>query len=99
MEDEVDGEGTGLRIGIHQGVTALIESRGVIRVGEPQPNPGIGMEIAITQQSAGTEMDAHEVLGQPIPAANGDDVLLSPKSAQHSPLESLAHSSPFRSLR
>jgi len=99
MEDEVDGEGTGLRIGIHQGVTALIESRGVIRVGEPQPNPGIGMEIAITQQSAGTEMDAHEVLGQPIPAANGDDVPLSPKSAQHSPLESLAHSSPFRSLR
>ena len=57
------------------------------------------MESAVAQQSAGAEMDAHEVLGQLIPAADGDDVLPGAERAQHSSLESLAHSSPFRSLR
>ena len=99
VEDEVDGEGTGLRVGIHQGVATLIESGRVIRVGEPQADPGVGVESAVAQESAGAEMDAHEVLGQLIPAADGDDVLPGAERAQHSSLESLAHSSPFRSLR
>lgn len=57
------------------------------------------MESAVAQQSAGAEMDAHEVLGQLIPAADGDDVLLGAERAQHSSLKPLAHSIPFRSLR
>ena len=91
VEDEVDGEGAGLRVGVHQGVAALVEGGGGVGVGEPQADPGAGVEVAVGQQGVGAEVDAHEVLSQLGPAGDGDDVLLGAEKAQHSALESLAH--------
>ena len=97
VEDEVDGEGAGLGIGVHQGVAALVKGGGVVRVGEPQADPGVGVEGAVAQEGVGAEGDADEVLRQVRPAGDDDGVLLGAEGAQHSPLDSLTHGGPFRS--
>lgn len=64
MQHHVDRELTGIRVGLDDGVAALMFLVAAVRIGEPEPQPGRGRENDLGKQTCTHQVDSHEMRGE-----------------------------------
>ena len=84
MHCELDVDGVGLRIGVDQGVPALMQ---LVAVGEPHPDPHRRVQRSIGQQAARLEAQPQVVRAELATAGHGQLVLACAQQLEHGALE------------